>query len=55
MELKVYFTVLLFAVSLHIMFQFIYKEFKRKRDVIPSVISILVVNLILLGLIWGWL
>lgn len=57
--LQVCLTILLFAFLLHIMFQLIYKEFKRKWAVIPSTISITIVNLILieliLGLIWGWL
>lgn len=57
--LQVCLTILFFAFLLHITFQLIYKEFKRKWAVIPSAISITIVNLILieliLGLIWGWL
>jgi predicted tellurium resistance membrane protein TerC len=59
LHFKVCFTILLFAFIFHIMFQLIYKEFKQKWAVIPSAISITIVNLILieliLSLIWGWL
>lgn len=59
LHFKVCFTILLFAFLLHIIFYLIYKENdKCKWAVIPSAISITIVNLILieliLCLIWGW-
>lgn len=60
LHLKIRLTILFFSCVLHLLFYLIYKNSdKCKWAVIPSAISITIVNLILieliLGLIWGWL